>query len=70
MSNHIIIRKEEVVSIEEACHLLGDICGTTLRRYVNDGLLRRVKDRTSKCKSYIYKPDIDNFLNSRFYFDK
>lgn len=69
MSKETIIRKEEVVSIEEACKLLGDISGTTIRRYVKDGLLRRVKDKTNRSTSYIYKPDIDTFLNSRYYFE-
>ena len=69
MSKDTIIKEGEIVSLDKACQLLGDISKTTLAKYVKQKFLRRVRDRTNGNKAYIYKPDIDSFLNSRYYFE-
>ena len=69
MSKQTIIKKEQLISKEEACKLLGDISNTTLRKFVKDKYIRRVKDKADGCVSYIFKPDVEEFINSRYYFE-
>ena len=46
-----------------------DVCKAQVCKYVRTGMLRRVKDRTNKNFSYIYKPDVEKFINDRYYFE-
>ncbi len=69
MSKQTIIKPEQLITNEEAQKLLGDISYTTLRKFINDKYIRRVKDKTDGSSSYIYKPDIEQFIQNRFYFE-
>lgn len=69
MSKDTIINQTEIVSLDKACQLLGNISKTTLAKYVRQKYVRRVRDRTDGNRSYIYKPDIDSFMNGRYYFE-
>lgn len=63
-----MIKQEDLLSTEEACQLL-NVSGTTLRKFIKNKHIRRVKDATNKCFSYVYKPDAEALLSSRFYFE-
>lgn len=69
MAKQTIIKESDLVSRAEACKLLGNVSITTLLKYIRSGAIRRVKDKTKQTVSFIYKPDIDAFLSSRFYFE-
>ena len=54
------IGKEDLYTTEEASKKL-NIHQTELSRFVREGKLSRVKNKSNKCRSYYLKIEIDNF---------
>ena len=69
MAKQLTITKEDLLSIAEAAEAL-DVSKAQICKYVRTGMLRRVKDSLNKNFSYIYKPDVEKFINERFYFEE
>lgn len=62
----IIIKPNDVITQSKACELL-DVSLTQLRRFVNEGHIRFVKDKTNLRQTLVLKSDVQSLLDSRYY---
>lgn len=68
MAKQTVIKQDELINKKEACELL-NVSSTTLLKFIKNKQIRRVKDKAEGSVSYIYKPDVEEFLANRFYFE-
>lgn len=68
MSKQTAIKENELITIEDAAELLNTSL-TTVRKYIKSKLIRRVKDKTKLTVSYAFKPDVEQLIENRFYFE-
>ena len=68
MAKQLTITKEDLMTNAEAAEAL-NVCKAQINKYVKENKLRRVKDGLNKSYNYIYKPDVETILSTRFYFE-